>query len=194
MPMTRRSMLTLFGLILTMTTAAASPSLAFGPGEAAGGRQAVRPIPNPADFLVVIWYRRDDPLGTFAHQVYDVRKGEYTTAVDEWVRNTRTNYPAYLVLTRPVRPESRARADGEAQGRCGHPSRVDDRRRLGRGLPRGTGQPRLGSFRRPGTGTAFQSDARTRPQLPEPQSDRLPDQRLPSDSYSLVHETAKDGP
>jgi hypothetical protein len=88
-----------------LTIATASPALAFGPGEAAGAPRpgrAVRPDPIHADFIVLIWYRRDDPLGTFQDQVYDVRKDEYTTAVDDWVRHTTTKYPSYLVLVRTV--------------------------------------------------------------------------------------------
>ncbi|MGO9467863.1 MAG: hypothetical protein ACLQIB_03785 [Isosphaeraceae bacterium] len=55
-----------------------------------------------SDFNVLVWYRRDDPLGTFKYEVYDVRKGEYTAAVDAWVRNIETKYPAYLVVVRGV--------------------------------------------------------------------------------------------
>jgi hypothetical protein len=60
-------------------------------------RSAERP-----DFKVLVWYRRDDPLGTFKYEIYNVRKGEYTAAVDAWVRNIETSYPAYLVLVRGV--------------------------------------------------------------------------------------------
>ena len=41
----------------------------FGPGEAAARSHAVR-----ADFKVLVWYRRADPLATFKYVVYDVRK------------------------------------------------------------------------------------------------------------------------
>ncbi len=73
--------------------------------KAAAGAQssgvAKRSAERP-DFKVLVWYRRDDPLGTFKCEVYDVRKGEYTTAVDAWVRNIETSYPAYLVVVRGV--------------------------------------------------------------------------------------------
>ncbi len=73
--------------------------------KAAAGTQssgvAKRSAERP-DFKVLVWYRRDDPLGTFKCEVYDVRKGEYTTAVDAWVRNIETSYPAYLVVVRGV--------------------------------------------------------------------------------------------
>jgi len=60
-------------------------------------RSAERP-----DFKVLVWYRRNDPLGTFKYEVYDIRKGEYTAAVDAWIRSIETSYPAYLVVVRGV--------------------------------------------------------------------------------------------
>jgi hypothetical protein len=97
MSMSHSMMFALFSVILSM--AAPSPALAFGPGEAAG---SPRPGPTRADFIVLIWYRRDDPLGTFQHQTYDVRKGQYTRDVDDWVRDARANHPSYTVRVRPV--------------------------------------------------------------------------------------------
>jgi len=70
------------------------------PGAQSSGvtkRSAERP-----EFKVLVWYRRNDPLGTFKYEVYDVRKGEYTAAVDAWARNIETSYPAYLVVVRGV--------------------------------------------------------------------------------------------
>ena len=55
-----------------------------------------------ADFRVVVWYRRDQPLDTFKYQAYDQRKGEYTPAVDDWITLLRTKYPAYQVRVRDV--------------------------------------------------------------------------------------------
>ena len=42
------------------------------------------------------------PLETFKYQIYDVRKGEYTPAVDAWVQLMRTKYTAYYVAIRDV--------------------------------------------------------------------------------------------
>ena len=95
----------LIPIVLALRILPASSALAFGPGEAAGGAragQAAKLRPSRGDFVVLVWYRRNDPLGTFQYQVYDVRKGEYTGAVDDWVNEIRTKYPAYLVLVRPV--------------------------------------------------------------------------------------------
>jgi hypothetical protein len=58
--------------------------------------------PGAADFRVVVWYRRDQPLETFKYQVYDQRKGEYTLAVDDWITLIRTKYPAYQIRVRTV--------------------------------------------------------------------------------------------
>jgi hypothetical protein len=77
----------------------------FGPGEAArhsvsrggGQRLAVN-----ADFKVLVWYRTSDPLGTFQDQIYDVRKGEYTPKVDEWIKDVKTKHPGYYVVVRDV--------------------------------------------------------------------------------------------
>ena len=58
--------------------------------------------PGSADFRVVVWYRRDQPLETFKYQAYDERRGEYTPAVDDWITLLRTKYPAYQIRVRNV--------------------------------------------------------------------------------------------
>ncbi len=68
----------------------------------APGRQASPPgqpteAANQTDFKVVVWYSRDRPLETFKYQIYDVRKGEYTPAVDAWLQLMRTNYTSHYV-------------------------------------------------------------------------------------------------
>lgn len=55
-----------------------------------------------ADFVVLVWYREDNALETFKYQVYDVRTGEYTPAVDAWVAMMRRKYPGYVVRVRRV--------------------------------------------------------------------------------------------
>ena len=79
---------------------------AFGPGEAArGANQApsdVRPTHEHADYKVLIWYRRADPLATFHYQVYDVRRGEFSAAVVAWIKNVDAKYPAYIAYSRDV--------------------------------------------------------------------------------------------
>jgi hypothetical protein len=58
--------------------------------------------PPRVDYKVVVWYRQDRPLETFKYQTYDVRKGEYTPAVDAWLELMRTKHPAYVVMVRDV--------------------------------------------------------------------------------------------
>ena len=58
--------------------------------------------PVQPDVKIAVWYRRDRPLDTFKYQVYDLRKGEYTRAVDDWLTFLRTRYPAYQVHIRDV--------------------------------------------------------------------------------------------
>jgi hypothetical protein len=76
-----------------------------GPGEAGRGRRTVGatgPRLAGADYVVLVWYRGDDALGTFQHQTYDVRKGEYIAAVDDWLREMRKKHPRYVVRVLPV--------------------------------------------------------------------------------------------
>src|SRR5262245_14292871 len=78
-------------------------------GPAARPQAAVKRI----DFKVVVWYLRDRPLATFKYQIYDVRRDEYTPAVDAWLELMRTRFPAYQVTVRDVelsREEGRSEA------------------------------------------------------------------------------------
>jgi len=87
--------------VLCSTEAAA----AFGPGEAAARTQPsllIRQVARNADFRVLIWYRRADPLGTFKYQVYDLRKGEFTAEVESWIRAVATTYTGYITFVRDV--------------------------------------------------------------------------------------------
>ena len=74
---------------------------AFGPGEAAA-RSSSRSAGQSVDLKVVVWYRKSDSLGTFKYEIYDVRKGEYTPKVDEWVKNVQSKYLGYYVVVRDV--------------------------------------------------------------------------------------------
>ncbi len=91
--------------MLALAIAGVPRGAGAGPGEAAGGQRSAK-SPGPdlgrADFVVLIWYRRNDPLGTFRYQTYDVRKGEYTGAVDDWITMMREKYPAYLLHVQKV--------------------------------------------------------------------------------------------
>lgn len=64
---------------------------------------AVLAEPAPAvDYKVVVWYRKTDPIDTFKYQIYDLRRNEYTPAVDEWVEMMRTRHPNFEVVVRDV--------------------------------------------------------------------------------------------
>jgi hypothetical protein len=86
-----------------------------GPGEAGRGQRATGVGGSDrvgVDYIVLVWYRGDDALGTFQHQTYDVRKGEYTAAVDDWLEMMRVKHPRYVVRVLPVRLD-RERGDTE---------------------------------------------------------------------------------
>jgi hypothetical protein len=93
-------------LILTAgISIAATRADGAGPGEAGQGHRPAgekRLDMAGIDYVVLIWYRRDDPLGTFQNQIYDVRKGEYTPAVDDWLKEMREKYPRYVVRVHRV--------------------------------------------------------------------------------------------
>ena len=90
-------------LIVTITSLSATarmvPRLASdGDGN---GSIAAQPV-DRSEFKVLVWYRRDDPLATFKYQAYDLRKGDYTKAVDTWIKEIPVKYPAYVILIRCV--------------------------------------------------------------------------------------------
>ncbi len=92
-------------VVLMILGAAIADADAAGPGEAAGRKKPAGAKANDlagADHVVLIWYRRDQPLETFRYQSYDVRKGEYTPAVDDWIALMHARHPRYLVLVRKV--------------------------------------------------------------------------------------------
>ena len=117
----------------------------FGPGEAARhsvSRGTGQRVAQNADFRVLVWYRTSDPLGTFQDQIYDLRKGEYTSKVDEWIKEVKTKHPGYYVVVRDV---DLKREKGETELlKVGsrHLSRVAGRRRSRRDRDRVT-TPRL---------------------------------------------------
>ena len=106
--MTSRCVGPLTTVLLAAAIAIASSPIpaAAGPGEAGGGRgtsSPSRPDLTGVNFVVLVWYRGDAPLETFQYQTYDVRKGEYTAAVNAWIDQIRRKYPRYVVHADPVR-------------------------------------------------------------------------------------------
>ncbi|MFI5454043.1 MAG: hypothetical protein ACHRXM_01190 [Isosphaerales bacterium] len=98
--MARRGLLSLIVLVLAIPTAAGATE--FGPGEAAAGAHAARPPARNAEFKVIVWYRRDDPLGTFKYEVYDLRRNQDIEKIDAWINEVRTKYPAYILSVHDV--------------------------------------------------------------------------------------------
>jgi len=75
-------------------------AFARGPGEAAG--RGVQRAAGAVEFKVLVWYRRSEPLSTFKSEIYDLRKGEYTSKVDDWIEDVRAKYPAFYAVVRDV--------------------------------------------------------------------------------------------
>ncbi|WP_165066746.1 hypothetical protein [Paludisphaera rhizosphaerae] len=63
---------------------------------------AAAPEEPHVDFKVVAWYDRASPVATFRYQSYDLRKGDYTPAVDQWIAMMRSTFPHYEVVVRDV--------------------------------------------------------------------------------------------
>ncbi|MHC5539791.1 hypothetical protein ACYOEI_16350 [Singulisphaera rosea] len=127
------------------------------PGAQAGAAKEAKPDvagavpPRPPekarvpDFKVVFWF---DRVG-IRHQVYDLRKGQYTQAVDDWVNRVEYDasgfvLPGHLATVRTVfldpaspKPESEQLAEAIAR---------QEQRILGRG---GSGSSSFGSAYRP---------------------------------------------
>jgi hypothetical protein len=70
-------------------TPGSRPNAPAAPAAAASAKPA-RPEP---DYKVVFWFSRDD----LKHQVYDVRKGQYTQAVDDWVNQQEFDASGYAL-------------------------------------------------------------------------------------------------
>jgi hypothetical protein len=52
--------------------------------------------------MVLVWYHRNDPLGTFKYEVYDLRREQTIAIIDAWVKETRAKHPAYVVSASDV--------------------------------------------------------------------------------------------
>jgi hypothetical protein len=92
-----------------------SAGLIVGPAPADPPAAAVAPPVPPADYVVVFWYARSDPLTSLRHQTYDVRQGQYTPAVRQWVETLATKYPAYAAYVREIRIDPQSSASEKKQ-------------------------------------------------------------------------------
>jgi hypothetical protein len=80
----------LFAFALVAAARAAEPPDA-GPAPSAAGV-----------FKLLMWYDRARPFDSFQYRAYDVERGEYTKAVEDWVALVRREYPHYAVSVRDV--------------------------------------------------------------------------------------------
>jgi hypothetical protein len=62
------------------------------------GQTNAAAIPKSPEFKVVFWYQN----GLLKHQAYDVRKGQYTKAVDDWVHRVRYDSSGLYVVPGPL--------------------------------------------------------------------------------------------
>jgi hypothetical protein len=71
--------------------------------DAAEPADAVTP-PSAAlsDFKLVLWYDRARPSASLQHRVYNVTRGQYTKAVDDWMGLMAREFPRYTVLVREL--------------------------------------------------------------------------------------------
>jgi hypothetical protein len=73
------------------------------PEAAAQDRAAKDAKPAPhVDLKILFWYDKNHPLESFKHQVYDVRKGEYTPRVDAWPAMVTKQRPQYVAYVREI--------------------------------------------------------------------------------------------
>jgi len=96
------------GSLVALTAMVVAPhGLGQTPGAAGSNGDAALPEANrPAATRAVdhggsttriaFWYRKREPERSFQYQVYDVRRGQSTRAVEEWLAVMRTRYPAYV--------------------------------------------------------------------------------------------------
>jgi hypothetical protein len=59
--------------------------------------------PAPSDFKLVVWYDRARPFDSFQYRVYNVTRGQYTKAVDDWMGLMDREFPRYSVAVRELR-------------------------------------------------------------------------------------------
>ena len=64
------------------------------------------------EIRILFWFDRARPLDTFKFQAYDLRKQEFTPAVEGWIKATRDTSPGYDAYTRDV---DLARERGETE-------------------------------------------------------------------------------
>jgi hypothetical protein len=72
------------------------------PANAAEAPGGAPERPTATVLRLVIWYDRRRPFDSFRYRVYDLGKGQYTRAVDDWRALLARSYPDYTVITRDL--------------------------------------------------------------------------------------------
>jgi hypothetical protein len=67
-------------------------------GPAAGAPDAA----GAAVLKVLVWYDSDRPFDSLRYRAYDVAKGQYTKAVDDWIALVGRAYPRYTTVVLDV--------------------------------------------------------------------------------------------
>src|SRR5437867_2934717 len=78
-------------------------ALLLAADRAPGQAPSAPPPAAAADYKIAFWYHRSDPLNTFHYQVYDLRQGQYTGAVEDWLRTMQANHPDYAAYVKDLR-------------------------------------------------------------------------------------------
>src|SRR5579864_1124329 len=104
-------MFTSLSLAHAQTTKPAEASQPSAPAQRSSPLDSNRPMqggPNAAGssaapaFKMVVWFEKKNPVQTFKYELYDVRKGQYTPAVDKWLKKVAHDFPDYEVYVREI--------------------------------------------------------------------------------------------
>jgi hypothetical protein len=60
------------------------------------------PPSAPSVYKLVLWYDRTRPFDSFQYRAYNVTRGQYTKAVDDWMALMRRDFPRYTVAVRDL--------------------------------------------------------------------------------------------
>jgi hypothetical protein len=80
--------------ILTISGLVARAADRAGPGPP--------PPPAASVYKLVIWYDRIRPFDSFQYRTYNVTRGQYTKAVDDWIALMERDFPRYTVTVREL--------------------------------------------------------------------------------------------
>ena len=80
----------------------------------AAERPDAGPPPPPASsvYKLLIWYDRTHPFDSFQSRAYNITRGQYTKAVDDWMALMHRDYPRYTIVVHELTV-----AGGDADGK-----------------------------------------------------------------------------